>query len=62
MRRTPDGIKSGRACLAGAAIAPPGQAGAARFDAWQIEQTPTVPQGGGERFRQNLNRIKRGSV
>ena len=31
-------------------------AGAARFDAGQIEQTPTAAQGRGERFCQNQNR------
>ena len=32
-------------------------AGAARFDAGQIEQTPITAQGRGGRFRQNLNRF-----
>ena len=35
----------------------PWQAGAARFDACQFEQTPTEAQGRGGRFRQNLNRF-----
>ena len=37
-------------------------AGAARFDACQIEQTPTAAQGRGERFCQNLNRFSRSSL
>ena len=35
----------------------PCQAGAVRFDAGQIEQTPIAAPGRGERLRQNLNRL-----
>ena len=45
-RRTPIAGKTGRGCLAGAA----------RFDAGQIEQTPAEAQARGGRLRQNLNR------